>query len=182
MRQPNGPDVIDNNDKGKKAGAEHAGVLVRIQEYDPGHHRLKVVREDTGLPLRKSKWTEEEIEQQFAYQHRTAKTLKTLPGKNGPVVEVNDEMAFIQGSAKDGFFTTQKYGNIIKGPLSIEAKPHEIRLSGITILNPLLLSGFPSTIVTPLPTTIFNIPGATLAGTMGKDVAIMAGIIAAGGL
>lgn len=168
-----------NIDKGR---SEHAGVSVKILDYDPRHHRVKVVRADNNQPLRSPKNTDQDIEQVKPFDHRSAKTLKTFQGPEGPILEVNDEMAFVQGSSQYGFFSTKNYGNIIKGPLSIEALPHEIRLSGVNMLNPLITSGFPSTIVTPLPTTIFSLPGAAMVGQMSKDIAVMSALVGIGGI
>ena len=166
----------------KKSGSEHSGVLVKIVDYDPRHHRVKVVRADNNQPLRPSKTIDREINQAKAYEQQTAKTLKTFPGAEGPIVQVSNEEAKIQGSSQYGLVSSRQYGNIIKGPLSIEALPHEIRLSGINTLNPLLTSGFPSTMVTPLPTTMFALPGAALVGGMAKDIAMMSALMGIGGL
>lgn len=175
-------EMIQDSAKAPKAGNEEKGILVKINYYDPHHHRVKVTRADNNQPLRNSKYTEKDIEQTVPYEHRTAKTMKTFPGAEGPIVEVNDDMSFLQGSSRHGFFSTKNYGNIIKGPLSIEAQPHEVRLSGITTLNPLITSGFPSTMITPLPTTIYSIPGAAMVGQMSKDIAMMSALIGIGGV
>lgn len=164
------------------AQSQDAGILVRIMGYDPATHRVTLVRADTNTPLREDQWIDEAPDQGQLFEHRVAKTLKTSPIKDGPIVEVTDDVAAIRGSSQYGMFSYKDYGNIVKGPTSFAAQPHEIRLSGITTLNPLLTSGFPSTIVTPMPTCIFSIPGAGVVGQMGKDVAIMAGLVAALGV
>lgn len=170
------------NKRVPKSKSEDCGVLVKIQDYDSRTHRVSVVRADNNQPLRDGTWIENAPDQKKAFEHRKAKSLKTSPIKDGPILEVTDDLAAVRGSSQHGFFSYKDYGNIIKGPLSIAAQPHEVRLSGITTLNPLVTTGFPSTIVTPLPMCVFSIPGAGVAGQIAKDVAIMAGLVSALGV
>lgn len=110
------------------------------------------------------------------------KVLKTLSAPDGPILEVNNESSSLRGNGDYGFYSYRSGGgNIIRGPLSIAAEPHQIKLSGVTRLNPLITSGFPSTIVTPIPTTIWSLPAASMVRPLLKDVAIMATVVAAMG-
>lgn len=49
-------------------------------------------------------------------------------------------------------------GTLIKGPLGLTAAPSQIRISGLWTLNDAILSGYPSTIMTPIPTAKFSMP------------------------
>jgi hypothetical protein len=166
----------------KKSGSKNTGELVKIKDYNPGKHTLKVVSAKTGQPLEAPITMVGESVASKPWDQRAAKTMKTLDVPHGPIAEVTDKMASLRGSPKSGFFSTAEYGNIIKGPLSIEAAPHEIKLTGITTLNPLLITGFPSTIVTPIPTAIFTLPSGGLIGPIAKDVAVAAALLAAFGV
>ena len=56
-------------------------------------------------------------------------------------------------------FTVDKTdGNFIQGPVSFSSPFTRIRFHGIYKLNPLQTLGFPSTMVTPIPTFIINPP------------------------
>jgi len=59
--------------------------------------------------------------------------------------------------------------------------PNEFRMSAITTLNPLIISGFPSTIVTPLPTCVWSFPSAASIKPIMKSVLIASTILAAAG-
>jgi hypothetical protein len=49
-------------------------------------------------------------------------------------------------------------GTLIKGPVGFTASPSQIRIAGLWTLNDTILSGYPSTIMTPIPVAKFNIP------------------------
>jgi hypothetical protein len=166
----------------KKSGSKHSGTLVKVKDYNPGKHTLKVVDARTGDPLEVAIDMIGESTPSKPFEQRNAKTLKTTSTSNGPIIEVTDDMASFRGSPTSGFFSTANHGNIIKGPISLEAAPHEIKLTGINTLNPLLTTGFASTIVTPIPTTIFSIPGGSMFAPVMKDIAIAATLIAAFGV
>lgn len=161
-----------------KSESKHSGTLVRIKDFNDSRHLLKVVRADDGEPLEKDIEKPGEIKQVKPYEKRAAKTIKTLPTQDGPILEVTDEQASIRGSSTSGFISDNQFGNIIQGPTSITAAPHEIRMSGVTTLNPLLTTCFPSTIVTPVPVCVWSLPGAGLLGPIAKDVAVVATLLA----
>lgn len=69
-------------------------------------------------------------------------------------------------------------GISMNGPVSIGATPENIRIGVFWTLNPLLMSTVPSTMITPIPTFIFNPPGVQLAKDVGVAVASIAAISA----
>jgi len=162
--------------------SEHTGVKVKITDYNPATHRLTVVKESNNKPLLEDQEVDTEINQKKLYDQPTSKMIKTSLNNDAPIIEVSDEVASIRGGSNNGFFTYRRGGgNIIKGPLSIAAKPENIRISGITTLNPLITTGFASTIVTPIPTCIISVPGASAIKSLVRDVMVMGTIIAAAG-
>lgn len=165
-----------------KGDSKHANTLVKIKEFDPAKHLLKVVRASDGEPLEKDVNVLGEVTQTKAYDKRAAKAIKTGDRSDSPIMEIDDDGASLRGSSDYGYYSYNKFGNIIKGPLSISAAPQEVRLSGVTTLNPLLTNCFPSTIVTPIPVAIWSIPGAGLVAPISKDLAVMATLIAAMGV
>lgn len=170
------------NNKTPKARSEHAGTIVKIVKYHGDKHALQVVARDTNLPLDKDIDVLDAVQHQEAFVKPSGKVIKTLDAPGAPILEVNDYYASIRGNADYGFFSFREGGgNIIKGPLSLATEPHQIRLSGVTTLNPLITSCFPSTIVTPIPTTVWNIPGAGAIQPLLKDVTIMATLVSAMG-
>lgn len=157
--------------------SEDAGTLVVIEDYNPGHHLLKVKRLSNGQPIRKPISRSEDLNKGKPFEQSNAKTLKTLAAPDAPIIEVNDHQSSIRGSSTSGFYSTREFGNIVKGPISFSAEPHEMRVSGIMNFHPLLMSGFPSTIVTPIPTFQWSLPSAAMLGPIAKDVALMATLI-----
>lgn len=160
----------------------NAGTMVKIVEYDPAKHLIKVVRSSDNQPLEPDVQLDQDVIQQKAYSRPAGKSLKTLSAPGAPILEVTDSYASVRGNAEFGFFSFREGGgNIIKGPLSLGAIPSQIRLAGVTTLNPLLTSCFPSTIVTPIPTTIWSLPAASAIQPLLKDVTIMATLVSAMG-
>lgn len=165
-----------------QARSINAGTMVKIVEYDPAKHLIKVVRSSDNQPLEPDVQVDRDIVQSKAYNRPAGKSLKTLSAPGAPILEVTDSYASMRGNGEFGFFSFREGGgNIIKGPLSIGAIPSQIRLAGITTLNPLLTSCFPSTIVTPIPTTIWSLPAASAIQPLLKDVTIMATLVSAMG-
>ena len=156
-----------------------AGTFVKIKDYNPSDHTLKIVRADNGEPLIPNVDINAEIVRSKSFEQQRSKTLKNLPAPDAPILEVNDHDASIRGSGNNGFFSTRQFGNIIKGPMSISAQPHEIRVSGMMNFNPLLLSGFPSTIVTPIPVFQWSLPSGSMLGPIAQDIALIGTLIGA---
>ncbi len=162
-------------------GSVNEGVLVIIDDYDPLKHRLKVKRAEDGSPLEPDRNIQDKIEQKKSYEVDDKKVFKADDDPKGPIAEITRDYARLAGSPDYGFFSYKEGANFIKGPLSLIAKPGDIRLSAITTLNPLLISCFPSTIVTPLPTCIWSIPGAAAIKPILKSVLIASTLLAATG-
>ena len=109
--------------------------------------------------------------------------IKTLAAAGSPIMEVNDNYSSLRGNPDYGFFSyRQGGGNIVKGPISLATEPHQIKISGISTFNPLITSGFPSTIVTPIPTCVWSLPAAAAIQPLLKDVTIMATLVSAMGV
>lgn len=170
------------NNKIPRGKSEHAGTRVKIVEYVPEKHLVKVVKTSDNLPLEKDVDVIQEVNQKKSFAQPSGKVIKTSNAPGAPIIEVNDYYSSIRGNADYGFFSFKEGGgNIIKGPLSLAVEPHQIRLSGLTTLNPLITSGFPSTIVTPIPTTVWSLPAAAAIQPLLKDVIIMSTLVAAMG-
>lgn len=154
-----------------------AGTLVKIKDYNPANHSLKVVRLDDGQPLIGNIDTTQDIQRSKEFEQPKAKTLKTLAAPGAPIIEVNDHEASIRGSSDNGFYSFKDFGNVVKGPISFSAQPHEMKMSGIMNFHPLLLSGFPSTMNTPIPVLQWSLPSASMLAPIAKDIALISTLI-----
>ena len=159
--------------------SEFAGTQCKIVNYNPNTHTLDLVRASDGKPLIEGIKLTAGTKQARPYEAQTTKSLKTLSAPDAPILEVADNQASIRGSSNNGFYSLRSGGSVIKGPLSVEASPSQVKLSGVTNLNPLLTSCFPSTIVTPIPVAQWNIPGAASLQTISKDVMLIGALIGA---
>ena len=165
-----------------KALSEHKGTLVRIVDFDPAKHLVKVVKVVDNKPLEKDQQMTKAPDQKKRYKPTGERVLKTSEAADGPIISVNDGVASMRGNDDYGFFSYREGGgNIIKGPTSIATEPHQIRIAGLTTLNPLITSGFPSTIVTPIPTTLWSLPTAAAIKPILKDIIVMSTLLAAVG-
>lgn len=70
-------------------------------------------------------------------------------------------------------------GTVIRGPVGFTNRPGEIRIAGFWVLNDLLLSAAPSTIITPIPVMRFSPPLESVAKYMTNAavIAALGGII-----
>lgn len=171
------------NEKTPNSRSEFAGVKVKIVDFDQRTNRVKIVKVDDNLPLLKDQRVTEKIDQKKAYNPSVEKSLKTSQDDRAPIMAVNDSYASLRGNNDYGFFSYRDGGgNIIKGPLSLATGPEQIRLSGLSTLNPLITSGFASTIVTPLPATVWKLPTAAAVKPLLKDVLIVSTLAAAMGV
>jgi hypothetical protein len=158
-----------------------AGVKVRIVDYDPSRHLVRAVMMD-GSPLAPDSPVDEKLHLEKKFEKHPSKSLKYSDDLNAPILEVTAELASMRGNKNYGFYTFKEGGgNIIKGPLSIATDPHQVRIAGLNTLNPLIISGFPSTIITPIPTTLFSIPGTGAIGSLMKNTIILGTLVAAMG-
>ena len=69
-------------------------------------------------------------------------------------------------------------GTVLRGPVSFTNRPGEIRVAGFWVLNDLLLSATPSTIMTPIPVTRFSPPLDSVAKYV-KSAAVIAAMTGA---
>jgi len=76
-----------------------------------------------------------------------------------------------------GLSVVASTGTVIRGPLGISGSPGDIRVAGLWKFNDLLLSGMPSTIMTPIPTVIFSPPLESVA-RFAKSAAVLVGLMA----
>lgn len=67
-------------------------------------------------------------------------------------------------------------GVYINGPLSISAQMDNIKIGGIFKMNPLMSSCLPSTLITPIPTFVMDMPIKNLASMAGIS-GILAGLL-----
>jgi hypothetical protein len=163
-----------SNGTGRIKKSTLAGTLVEIKDYDPSTHSLKVVRHSDGKPILGKVSSNKKVNIPKQYEHNTSKSLKAFPSPDSPIVEVTDKEASIRGASNTGFHSSKDFGNIVKGPISFDAAMHEIRFNGLMTFNPLLVSGFPSTIATPIPTFVWSLPSGAMLGPIVKDLTLMA--------
>lgn len=74
----------------------------------------------------------------------------------------NSELAQI-AAGPNSMTSTTGSGNFINGPLSLSSTVDKIRIGGIFRPNPALSTCIPSTMVTPIPTLIIDLPVKNLA-------------------
>ena len=70
-------------------------------------------------------------------------------------------------------------GTVLRGPVGFTNTPGEIRIAGFWVLNDLLLSAAPSTVITPIPVMRFSPPLESVAKHIASAavIAAMVGII-----
>lgn len=69
-----------------------------------------------------------------------------------------DEGSSQIASGPNSITTTRDAGNFINGPVSFTAPHTSLRFGAVFKLNPLLSTCIPSTLATPMPTFILDIP------------------------
>lgn len=79
-------------------------------------------------------------------------------------------------SGPNSITTTNDAGNFIQGPTSFSSSIENIKFAGIFRFNPMLSTGIPSTMVTPLPVLTLDLPIQNVA-TMSKIAAISLSLI-----
>lgn len=67
--------------------------------------------------------------------------------------------------------TSNDAGNFIQGPVSFSSPIENIKFSGIYRFNPMLATGIPSTMITPMPVLTLDLPLSNIA-TLSKVAAI----------
>lgn len=87
-----------------------------------------------------------------------ARIIKTgAPGSESQV-KVMDNYAALIGSGKNRVVSTEEYGNFVVGKTVFTAHLEDIRIGGVYRLNGLMTSTMPSTIISPIPTLVLDIP------------------------
>ena len=161
-----------------KASSQYAGTIVRIDDYDPINHLVKVSTRD-GKPLEKDFETREAVVQKKPYEQPTSKIMKTSRAPDGPIMEVNNDNVSVRGNSGNGLFVYKEGGGtIVKGAFSAATTADQFKIAGMHTFNPIALSGFPSTIVTPIPTFLWAIPTTAAIKPILKDVAVMSTLMA----
>lgn len=89
------------------------------------------------------------------------KVLKDSAASSAMVIAGTDYTQLTAGP--NSVTSTRDSGNYINGPLSISSPIENIRVGGIYKFNPQLATGLASTLITPIPTLVFDIPIKNLA-------------------
>lgn len=84
------------------------------------------------------------------------KVIKSHPSSSC-MISLQEEYSNIS-AGPNSFTTTRSNGNFINGPLSISSSIENIKVNGIYRFNPQLSTGIPSTMITPVPTLVFDLP------------------------
>lgn len=101
------------------------------------------------------------------------KVIKDKPSSSCMVVAADEYTQITAGP--NSITTTRENGNYINGPLSISSNIDNIRVGGIYKFNPQLSTGLPSTMITPIPTLVFDLPVKTLASSS-AIMAVLSGL------
>lgn len=109
---------------------------------------------------------------------RTTKLIKAASGRTATIA-ISPKLVDIsapdeQESEAMGISVIAGTGTIIRGPIGITNRPQDIRIAGFWVLNDLILSGMPSTIMTPIPVAKFSPPLETVAQTASNAATIAA--------
>lgn len=73
-------------------------------------------------------------------------------------IKASEKYSSLIGDSNTRITSTSKFGNFIIGPTTFSAHPENIRIGGVYRLNGLMTSTMPSTIITPIPTLVFDFP------------------------
>lgn len=124
---------------------------------------------------------EEQLEQMVKLRNRPrSRTTKLIKAASGRTATVAISPEIIDLSAPDssdgepiGISVVGGAGTVLRGPVSFTNSPSEIRIAGLWVLNDLLLSATPSTIMTPIPVLRFSPPLESVA-SYAKNAAVIA--------
>lgn len=89
------------------------------------------------------------------------KVLKS--GADSSCMFIAGSTSSIMAAGPNSFSTTRDSGNFINGPLSITSSIEHIKVGGMWKFNPQLSTGIASTLITPVPTLVFDMPIKNLA-------------------
>ena len=93
------------------------------------------------------------------------KLLKFTP-ESSAFLQVREGDMALMSSPDNGFITHKDFGNYILGPTVFTTHPEGIRVNGVYRINGQITSTMASTIVTPIPFLILDLPGEGLVKTM----------------
>ena len=79
-------------------------------------------------------------------------------------------------SGPNSITTTNDAGNFIHGPTSFSSSIENIKVGGIFRFNPMLSTGIPSSMVTPMPVLMIDLPICNI-GTMSKIASVALSIL-----
>ena len=93
------------------------------------------------------------------------KILKTSAGSSSMVIAADSYSQITSGPMS---VTADRDGGVfINGPVSFTSQVDNIKIGGIFKLNPLLSTCMPSTMITPIPTLVMDIPIKNLTSMAG---------------
>lgn len=109
---------------------------------------------------------------------RTTKLIKAASGR-AATIAVAPQLIDISAPDSEesepvGISVIAGTGTIIRGPIGITNRPQDIRIAGFWVLNDLILSGMPSTIMTPIPMVKFSPPLESVAQTAANAATVAA--------
>jgi len=93
------------------------------------------------------------------------KVIKDRPESSDMLI-VNEGYSQLTSRA-NSVTVTGESGTFINGPLSISSQIDSIKIGGIFKFNPILASCLPSTMVTPIPTLVMDMPIRNLRSAAG---------------
>lgn len=84
------------------------------------------------------------------------KVIKSAPDSSAMLIAADTYSQITAGPCS--MTVTRQDGTFINGPLSISSQIDSIRIGGVFKMNPILASCLPSTMITPIPTLVLDIP------------------------
>lgn len=102
------------------------------------------------------------------------KVIKTTPDSSDMLIAAEGYTQMT--SSANSVTVAGDTGVYINGPLSISAQMDNIKVGGLFKLNPLMSSCLPSTLITPIPTFVMDMPIKNLA-SMAGIAGILAGLL-----
>jgi hypothetical protein len=102
------------------------------------------------------------------------KVIKITPDCSSALIAADTYSQIVSGPCS--ITTTADSGNFINGPLSISSGIDSIKVGAIFRFNPILASGIPSTIITPIPTLVMDVPIKNL-GSLAAIASLCASLV-----
>lgn len=100
--------------------------------------------------------------------------IKNRP-ESSSFVNIDEGLSQI-ASGPNSISSTNDAGNFINGPTSFSSAIEHVKFAGIFRFNPMLSTGIPSTMITPMPVLTIDLPISNIA-SMGKVAAIAMSLI-----